>query len=171
MQRYEKIPTVRMKTTNFIHRHWIMASPGLATDTRRTVCQGFVTAATNYRACCHELSHQLPRNIVPIATNDAQGMLTEPKDCLFETARTFSANSYQGGGAWRPSAGAVETLSPPPCERGEPSPHNECTLRRASHSVFQSMHPMQGRPSSSSFFAPLRDKKKGCTRISIRQHE
>ena len=97
MQRYEKIPTVRMKTTNFIHRHWIMASSGLATDTRRTVCQGFVTAATNYRACCHELSHQLPRNIVPIATNDAQGMLTEPKDCLFETARTFSANAYKGG--------------------------------------------------------------------------
>ena len=158
MQRYEKIPTVRMKTTNFIHRHWIMASPGLAADTRRTVCQGFVTAATNYRACCHELSHQLPRNIVPIATNDAQGMLTEPKDCLFETARTFSANAYKGG---------MEALcrrrgdpKPPSLrEGGEPSPHNECTQRRASYNVFQSMHPMQGRPSSS-FFAPLRDKKR-----------
>ena len=129
MQRYEKIPTVRMKTTNFIHRHWIMASPGLATDTRRTVCQGFVTAATNYRACCHEISHQLPRNIVPIATNDAQGMLTEPKDCLFETARTFSANAYKG--AWRPSAGAMETLSPPTKGRESQKAHNECTQRHA----------------------------------------
>ena len=119
-----------MKTTNFIHPHWIMASSGLAADTRRTVCQGFVTAATNYRASCHEISHQLPRNIVPIATNDAQGMLTEPKDCLFETARTFSANAYQKGG--------MEALcrrrgdpKPPSLRRGGPSPHNECTQRHA----------------------------------------
>ena len=111
-----------------------------------------------FRDSRHELSCQLPRNIVPIATNDAQGMLTEPKDCLFETARTFSANAYKGG---------MEALcrrrgdpKPPSLrEGGEPSPHNECTQRRASYNVFQSMHPMQGRPSSS-FFAPLRDKKR-----------
>ena len=158
MQRYEKIPTVRMKTTNFIHRHWIMATSGLAADTRRTVCQGFVTAATNYRASCHELSHQLPRNIVPIATNDAQGMLTEPKDCLFETARTFSANAYQGGhggplqAPWRPKA--------PFPTKGRESHRPTMNAPKDMHTINVPQSMPRCERHATSFFAPLRDKKR-----------
>lgn len=73
-----------MKTTNFIHRHWIMASYGLATDTRRTVCQGFVTAATNYRASCHELSCQLPQIAGDLTIHHSQlGIAKHADDSVF----------------------------------------------------------------------------------------
>ena len=53
---------------------WLVAGFHQANYARRTVCLGFVAAVANYRANCHELSWQPPRNIVPTAMHVVQGL-------------------------------------------------------------------------------------------------